>query len=108
MKAIADIEVFGNTVLVRVLDPNRVTPGGIIKPETAQDDDVPKAEVVAVGPGLPVAVRESDGATLRFEMPFKPGDIVDICGTGRVHYINGEKLVLIGERDITVRYPKAG
>lgn len=81
-------------VLVRVL-PQGETPGGIVLPDAAQEQD--KAEVIAVGPG-----RISEYGNL-IEPRVQPGDIVYLhfmyAGPKKLT-LNGVEYLLTRERDI--------
>jgi chaperonin GroES len=59
-----------DNVLIRLVDPNKNTPGGIVIPETVKPDDIVEGEVVAAGIG-----RRLDNGTF-FEADVKPGDRV--------------------------------
>jgi co-chaperonin GroES (HSP10) len=60
-------------ILVRVITPG-TTPGGIIKPDNHYED-LPKVEILAVGPG-----RSCEATGMRVEMDAKPGDVGHIWG----------------------------
>jgi chaperonin GroES len=81
-------------VLIRRLESDERTAGGIIIPDTAQEKPM-QGEVVGAGPGA----RDSDGARVPLEV--KAGDQVlfgKFAGTDVT--INGEDLLIVKESDI--------
>jgi chaperonin GroES len=81
-------------VLVRRLDQEEKTPGGVIIPDTAKEKPM-EGQVVAVGPGA----RDDRGALQPIEL--KPGDRV-LFGkwSGTEVKIDGEELLIMKESDI--------
>ena len=81
-------------VLVRRIEAEEKTAGGIIIPDTAKEKPS-EGEVVAVGPG----VREESGKLV--ELTVKPGDRV-LFGkwSGTEVRIEGEDLLIMKESDI--------
>jgi chaperonin GroES len=81
-------------VLVRRVEPETKTPGGIFIPDTAQEKPV-EGEVVAVGPGT----RDKDGKLQ--PLGVKNGDRV-LFGkwSGTEVKLDGEELMIIGEAEI--------
>ena len=81
-------------VLIKVLDSEEKTAGGIIIPDTAKEKPQ-EGEVVAVGPG----VKNEDGKVA--PMDVKIGDIV-LFGkwSGNEVTIDGEELLIMKESDI--------
>jgi chaperonin GroES len=81
-------------VLVRRIDADQKTAGGIIIPETAQEKPQ-EGEVVAVGPGL----RDDNGKHIALDV--KPGDRI-LFGkwSGTEVKVNGEDLLVMKESDI--------
>ena len=81
-------------VLVRPLDAEEKTKGGIIIPGTAQEKPQ-EGKVVAVGPGA----RREDGSIAKLDV--KVGDRV-LYGkwSGTEIKINGEELMIMKESDI--------
>ena len=81
-------------VLVRRLEQEEKTAGGIIIPDTAKEKPM-EGEVVAVGPGT----RSEDGKLHPLDV--KPGDRV-LFGkwSGSEVKIDGEELVIMKESDI--------
>jgi chaperonin GroES len=81
-------------VVVKRLNEDVKTPGGIIIPDTAQEKPM-QGEVIAVGPGA----RDEDGD--RVPLDVKAGDIV-LFGkwSGTEVKIDGEELLIMKESDI--------
>ena len=88
------IKPLHDRVVVRRIDEDERTPGGIIIPDTAKEKPM-QGEVVAVGPGA----RDDDGE--RIEPDVKPGDTV-LFGkwSGTEVKIDGEELLIMKESDI--------
>ena len=84
----------GDRVLVRRVEEEAKTKGGIIIPDTAKEKPQ-EGEVIAVGPGA----RNEDGQ--RVEMDLKAGDRV-LFGkwSGAEVKIDGEDLIIMKESDI--------
>jgi chaperonin GroES len=81
-------------VLIRRVEQETKTSGGIIIPDTAQEKPM-EGEVVAVGPGA----RDTDGVLHAVEV--KPGDRV-LFGkwSGSEIKLDGEDLMIVKESDI--------
>jgi len=81
-------------VVVRRIDADQKTAGGIIIPETAQEKPM-QGEIVAVGPGS----RDETGKVVALDV--KAGDVV-IFGkwSGTEVKIDGEDLLIMKESDI--------
>lgn len=81
-------------VLVRRLDSDERSAGGIIIPDTAKEKPM-EGEVIAVGPG----VRDDDGSIAPLDV--KAGDVV-LFGkySGTEVKIDGEDLLIMKESDI--------
>lgn len=81
-------------VLVRRLDEDQKTAGGIIIPDTAQEKPT-EGEVIAVGPGA----RDETGALVPLDV--KKGDRV-LFGkwSGTEVTIDGDELIIMKESDI--------
>jgi chaperonin GroES len=88
------IKPLHDRVVVRRIDEDERTPGGIIIPDTAKEKPM-QGEVVAVGPGA----RDDDGD--RIEPDVGPGDKV-LFGkwSGTEVKIDGEELLIMKESDI--------
>ena len=84
----------GDRVLVRRVEEEQKTRGGIIIPDTAKEKPQ-EGEVVAVGPGA----RDEDGE--RIEMDVKSGDRI-LFGkwSGTEVRVDGEDLLIMKESDI--------
>jgi chaperonin GroES len=81
-------------VLIRRVDPETKTAGGIFIPDTAQEKPV-EGEVVAVGPGT----REKDG-TLR-PLDVQSGDrVLFTKWAGTEVKLDGEELMIMKESDL--------
>lgn len=81
-------------VMIRRVDPEGKTKGGIIIPDTAQEKPM-EGEIVAVGPGA----RDDQGNVVPLEV--EPGDRV-LFGkwSGSEIRIDGEDLLIMSESDI--------
>ena len=81
-------------VLIRRVEPEAKTAGGIFIPDTAQEKPL-EGEVVAAGPGA----RNKDGTLL--PMDLKPGDRV-LFGkwSGAEVKLDGEELMIMNASDI--------
>jgi len=81
-------------VLIRRVDAESKTKGGIIVPDTAQEKPM-EGEVVAVGPGA------RNEAGLLVPLGLKPGDRI-LFGkwSGSEVKIDGEDLLIMGETDV--------
>jgi len=81
-------------VLIRRVEPETKTPGGIFIPDTAQEKPV-EGEVVAVGPGT----RDEHGKLHPLDV--KAGDCV-LFGkwSGNEIKVDGEELVIMREADL--------
>ncbi len=88
------IKPLHDRVVVRRIDEDEKSPGGIIIPDTAKEKPM-QGQVVAVGPGA----RDDDGD--RIEPDVKPGDTV-LFGkwSGTEVKIDGEELLIMKESDI--------
>ncbi len=84
----------GDRVLVRRVEEEAKTKGGIIIPDTAKEKPQ-EGEVIAVGPGA----RDEDGK--RIDMEVKSGDRI-LFGkwSGTEVKIEGEDLIIMKESDI--------
>jgi chaperonin GroES len=84
----------GDRVLVRRVEEEERTRGGIIIPDTAKEKPQ-EGEVIAVGPGA----RDEDGKAVPLDV--KPGDRI-LFGkwSGTEVKIDGEDLIIMKESDI--------
>jgi chaperonin GroES len=88
------IKPLHDRVVVRRIDEEERTPGGVIIPDTAKEKPM-QGEVLAVGPGA----RDEDGK--RIAMDVKVGDTV-LFGkwSGTEVKLDGEEVVIMKESDI--------
>lgn len=90
----AKIKPMGQRVLVRRLEAEERTAGGILLPDTAKEKPQ-EAEVVELGTGG----KDEDGKTIEFTV--KKGDKVLISKYGGTDIkLNGEDMLIISESDI--------
>jgi len=88
------ITPLGQRVLVKRLEAEEVTAGGIVLPDTAQEKPQ-EAEVVSLGLGG----KDEDGKPIEFSV--KVGDKVLISKYGGTEVkIDGEDLLILSESDI--------
>ena len=81
-------------VMIRRVDPEGRTTGGIIIPDTAQEKPM-EGEIVAVGPGA----RDETGKVVPLDV--KPGDRI-LFGkwSGSEIKLDGEELIIMNETDV--------
>ena len=88
------IKPLHDRVVVRRIDEEERTPGGVISPDTAKEKPM-QGEVLAVGPGA----RDESGK--RIEPDVKAGDTVLFSKwSGTEVKIDGEELLIMKESDI--------
>jgi chaperonin GroES len=88
------LKPLGDRMVVKPMEEEEVTPGGIVLPETAKEKPQ-KGEVLAVGPG------SRDDAGKRVEMDVAVGDKVLYAKYGGTEIkLNGDKLLILRESDI--------
>ena len=88
------IKPMADRLLVKPLEEEEVTPGGIVLPETAKEKPQ-KGEVLAVGPGA----RDDEGK--RIAMEISVGDKVLFAKYGGTEIkVDGDKLLILRESDI--------
>ena len=89
-----NLQPLHDRVLVRRIEQDEKTAGGIIIPDTAKEKPQ-QGEVLAVGPGA----RDDAGKTL--PMSVKPGDVI-LFGkwSGTEVKLEGEELLVMKESDI--------
>ena len=88
------ITPLGQRVLVKRLDAEEITAGGIVLPDSAQEKPQ-EAEVVSLGLGG----KDEDGKTIEFSV--KVGDKVLISKYGGTEVkIDGEDMLILSESDI--------
>ena len=90
----ATITPIGQRVLVKRLEAEAVSAGGIVLPDTAQEKPQ-EAEVVSLGTGG----KDEDGKDIEFAV--KVGDVVLISKYGGTDVkVDGEDLLILSESDI--------
>jgi chaperonin GroES len=88
------IKPLGNRVVVKPVEEEDVTSGGIVLPESAKEKPQ-KGEILATGPGE----RDDDGK--RIELDVAEGDIVLYAKySGTEIKLDDEKLLILRESDI--------
>lgn len=94
------LKPLADRIVVRPLEKDDKTRGGIILPDTVKEKPQ-EGEVVAVGPG-----RLSDDGK-RIAMEVKVGDIVIYAKYGGTEItIDDEKLMILRESDVLAKKPK--
>jgi chaperonin GroES len=94
------LQPLADRVIVRPIEKEEVTKGGIVLPDTAKEKPQ-EGEVLAVGPGR----LSEDGK--RIAMEVKVGDIVVYAKYGGTEIkVEGEELVILRESDILAKTPK--
>jgi len=94
------IEPLADRLVVRPIEREEVTKGGIVLPDTAREKPQ-EGEVLAVGPG-----RMSDDGK-RIAMDVKVGDIVIYAKYGGTEIkVEDEELMILRESDILAKKPK--
>jgi len=90
----AKIQPLGDRVLIRVLEAEEKTKGGIVLPETAKEKPQ-QGEVIAVGKGI----RNDEGKLVSLEV--RPGDKI-LFGkySGTEIAVDGEEYLICKEEDI--------
>ena len=90
----ATITPIGQRVLVKRLEAEEISAGGIVLPDTAKEKPL-EAEVVSLGTGG----KDEDGKSIEFAV--KVGDIVLISKYGGTDVkVDGEDLLILAESDI--------
>jgi len=93
------LEPLSNRVIVRPIETEEVSKGGIILPDTAKEKPQ-EGEIIAVGPG-----RVTDEG-VRIPMEVKVGDrIIFAKYAGTEVKLNDEKLMIMSESDIMAIKP---
>jgi chaperonin GroES len=89
-----NLKPLGDRLVVKPLEEEEVTPGGIVLPETAKEKPQ-KGEVLATGPGA----RDDEGK--RIAMDVSVGDKVLYAKYGGTEIkMNGDKLLILRESDV--------
>ncbi len=90
----ANIKPLGQRVLVKRLEADAISAGGIVLPDTAKEKPQ-EAEVLCLGTGG----KDEDGKTIEFSV--KVGDKVLISKYGGTEVkVGGDECVLVNESDI--------
>jgi chaperonin GroES len=90
----ANIKPLGQRVLVKRIEADAVSAGGIVLPDTAKEKPQ-EAEVLSLGTGG----KDEDGKTIEFTV--KVGDKVLISKYGGTEVkVNGQEVLIINESDI--------
>ncbi|MCJ7660676.1 MAG: co-chaperone GroES [Anaerolineales bacterium] len=88
------LKPLGNRVVVKPIEEEDITAGGIVLPESAKEKPQ-KGEILAIGPGE----RDDDGK--RIELDVAEGDIVLYAKySGTEIKLDGDKLLILRESDI--------
>ncbi|MCK4369293.1 MAG: co-chaperone GroES [Dehalococcoidales bacterium] len=96
------LQPLADRVIVRPIEKEEVTKGGIVLPDTAKEKPQ-EGKVLAVGPGR----LSEDGK--RIAMDVKVGDVVVYAKYGGTEIkVDGEELVILREGDILAKKPKKG
>lgn len=91
------LEPLGDRLVVRPIEREEVTKGGIVLPDTAKEKPQ-EGEVLAIGPG-----RMSDDGK-RIAMDVKVGDIVVYAKYGGTEIkVDDEELIILRESDILAK-----
>ncbi|MBE0481756.1 MAG: co-chaperone GroES [Dehalococcoidia bacterium] len=91
------LEPLGDRMIVRPVQKEQVTKGGIVLPDTAKEKPQ-EGEVLAVGPGR----LTEDGK--RLEMEVKPGDrVIYAKYAGTEIKIDDEELLILRDGDVLAR-----
>ena len=89
------LKPLGDRVILKVVEKEEVTKGGIVLPDTASKEKPQEAEVVAVGPGRVL----ENGQKVALEV--KKGDHVIFSKyAGTEIKRGGHEYLIVGERDI--------
>ena len=95
------LEPLADRLVVRPIEKEEVTKGGIFLPDTAKEKPQ-EGEVLAVGPG-----RMSEDGN-RIAMDVKVGDIVVYAKYGGTEIkVDGEELLILSESNILAKKPKS-
>lgn len=90
----ANIKPLGQRVLVKRLEADEVTAGGIVLPDSAKEKPQ-EAEVISLGTGG----KDDDGKTIEFSV--KVGDKVLISKYGGTEVtVDGDDVLILSESDI--------
>jgi chaperonin GroES len=91
------LQPLGDRLVVRPIEREEVTKGGIVLPDTAKEKPQ-EGEVLAVGPG-----RLSEDGT-RIAMDVKVGDIVIYARYGGTEYkVDDKEVIILREADVLAK-----
>ena len=94
----SNIQPLHNNILVKRLEAEQKTAGGIIIPDSAKEKPS-EGEVVAVGPGT------KDDAGKAISLDVKVGDKILFAKWGGTEVkINGEDLIILKETDVLAKF----
>ncbi len=94
------LQPLGDRLVVKPIEREEVTKGGIVLPDTAKEKPQ-EGEVVAVGPGR----LSEDGK--RIAMEVKVGDVVIYAKYGGMEYrLDDEEVIILREGDILAKKAK--
>lgn len=109
------VDVMGNLVLVKAVDEENMSPGGIIIPEVAQRESM-RGEVIAIGKGTLVQGIIKDEETGEYKLGYKLRPIDEAIKPGVIVFfprwagheieMDSEKLLFIREHDIVAYLDK--
>lgn len=88
------IKPLGDRLVVKPIEEEEVTPGGIVLPETAKEKPQ-KGEVLAVGPGA----RDDEGKHIPMEVAVKD-KILYAKYAGTEVKLDGDKVLILRESDV--------
>lgn len=88
------LKPLGDRLVVKPLEGEEVTPGGIVLPETAKEKPQ-KGEVLAVGPGA----RDDEGKRIKMDVSVND-KVLFAKYSGTEVKIEGEKVLILRESDI--------
>jgi len=88
------LKPLGDRLVVKPLEGEEVTPGGIVLPETAKEKPQ-KGQVLAVGPGA----RDEEGKRIKMDVSVND-KVLFAKYAGTEIKIDGEKLLILRESDI--------
>lgn len=92
-----DLEPLGDMVIIRKLNPETISPGGIIIPDSAQEKSQ-QGEILAVGPG------RWDDRGNRCAMNLSVGDKVLFARYSGVEIkVKGQEFLIVKERDVLAK-----
>lgn len=94
----AKLQPLGDRLVVKPIEREEVTKGGIVLPDTAKEKPQ-EGKVIAVGPG-----RLSDDGKQRIPMEVKVGDVIVYTEYGgREIKVDDEELIILRESDILAK-----